>query len=145
MLKYLRIAVTALSLAACLLLVALWVRSYWRRDVFHVYYFNQVTTLGSNYGFVYLIHTSSIDRWSVPNRFGLGSESATKTSAAFQWTPRYGGIAGKTLLKAPYWFVTPLIFAIAAIPWIERRFSLCTLLIATALVAVALGLIVMSL
>jgi hypothetical protein len=29
MLKYLRIAVTALSLTACLLLVALWVRSYW--------------------------------------------------------------------------------------------------------------------
>jgi hypothetical protein len=30
MLKYLRIAVTALCLTACVLLVALWVRSYWR-------------------------------------------------------------------------------------------------------------------
>jgi hypothetical protein len=29
MLKYLRIAVTALSLTACVLLIALWVRSYW--------------------------------------------------------------------------------------------------------------------
>jgi hypothetical protein len=33
MLKYLRIAVTALCLAACVLLVALWVRSYWSLDL----------------------------------------------------------------------------------------------------------------
>ena len=33
MLKYLRIAVTALSLTACVLLIALWVRSYWSRDL----------------------------------------------------------------------------------------------------------------
>src|SRR5687767_11386334 len=32
MLKYLRIAVTALSLTACVLLIALWVRSYWWMD-----------------------------------------------------------------------------------------------------------------
>jgi hypothetical protein len=33
MLKYLRIAVTAVSLTVCVLLVALWVRSYWICDV----------------------------------------------------------------------------------------------------------------
>ena len=33
MLKYLRIAVTALSLTGCVLLVALWVRSYSRFDL----------------------------------------------------------------------------------------------------------------
>jgi hypothetical protein len=33
MLKYLRIAVTALSLTACVLLVALWVRSYFYMDL----------------------------------------------------------------------------------------------------------------
>jgi hypothetical protein len=36
MLKYLRIAVTALSLTACVLLVALWVRSYWWVDAVYV-------------------------------------------------------------------------------------------------------------
>src|SRR5687768_3812851 len=33
MLKYLRIAVTALCLTACVLLIALWVRSYWYEDL----------------------------------------------------------------------------------------------------------------
>ena len=33
MLKYLRIAVTALSLTACVLLIAMWVRSYLRLDI----------------------------------------------------------------------------------------------------------------
>ena len=33
MLKYLRIAVTVLSLTACVLLIGFWVRSYWRCDV----------------------------------------------------------------------------------------------------------------
>jgi hypothetical protein len=32
MLKYLRIAVTALSLTACVLSIAVWVRSYWWTD-----------------------------------------------------------------------------------------------------------------
>ena len=34
MLKHLRIVVTALSLMACVLLVALWVHSYWYQDFF---------------------------------------------------------------------------------------------------------------
>jgi hypothetical protein len=37
-LKYLRIAVTALSVTACVLLIALWVRSYWWVDKLHVAY-----------------------------------------------------------------------------------------------------------
>jgi hypothetical protein len=41
MLTYLRIAVTALSLTVCMLLSALWVRSYWSRD--------SVTREGSQY------------------------------------------------------------------------------------------------
>ena len=39
MLKYLRIAVTALSLTACVLLIALWVRSYWGLGVTEVLHF----------------------------------------------------------------------------------------------------------
>jgi hypothetical protein len=45
---------------------------------------------------------------------------------------------------APYWFLILLTAAIAAAPWLRwpKRFSLRTLLIATTLVAVVLGLIV---
>ena len=41
----------------------------------------------------------------------------------------------------PHWFGVLLFAALAVVPWI-RRFSLRTLLIATTLVAVALGLII---
>jgi hypothetical protein len=46
-------------------------------------------------------------------------------------------------LVAPHWFLVICCGAIAALPWI-RRFSLRTLLIATTLVAVALGIIAIS-
>ena len=42
----------------------------------------------------------------------------------------------------PYWFLTLLSSSLAAVPWWPCRFSLRTLLIATTLVAVALGIIV---
>jgi Na+/melibiose symporter-like transporter len=48
-------------------------------------------------------------------------------------------------LDIPYWFIALLVMAIAASPWLpwwSKRFSLRTLLIATTLVAVVLGVIV---
>jgi hypothetical protein len=42
----------------------------------------------------------------------------------------------------PYWFLVALSAALAATPWLRPRFSLHTLLIATALVAMLLGVIV---
>ena len=47
-------------------------------------------------------------------------------------------------LMLPYWLLILVSTTLAAAPWIEwpRRFSLRTLLIATTLVAVALGLVV---
>jgi hypothetical protein len=47
-------------------------------------------------------------------------------------------------LSLPHWFLVAVVGTIGAIPWITnaRRFSLRTLLIATTLVAVGLGLIV---
>jgi hypothetical protein len=42
----------------------------------------------------------------------------------------------------PYWLIVFVIAPIAAIPWLRARFSLRTLVIATTLVAVVLGLAV---
>jgi hypothetical protein len=50
------------------------------------------------------------------------------------------GMNGDT--TAPHWFAMLTALAIAATPWLRWRFSLRTLLIATTLVAVVLGLIV---
>jgi hypothetical protein len=45
-------------------------------------------------------------------------------------------------LRLPYWCLILISVAFAAVPWIHWRFSLRTLLIATTLVAVVLGLVV---
>lgn len=43
----------------------------------------------------------------------------------------------------PHWLLLLLAATISAMPWIKWRFSLRTLLIATTLVAVGLGIVVM--
>jgi hypothetical protein len=45
-------------------------------------------------------------------------------------------------LDVPYWFAVMLMIVASATPWFPLRFSLRTLLIATTLVAVVLGLAV---
>jgi hypothetical protein len=53
-------------------------------------------------------------------------------------TATYGG----TQFQLPHWFFVGLCAGLAAIPWLRWRFSLRTLLIATTLLAVVLGLAV---
>jgi len=142
MLKYLRIAVTALSLTACVLLIALWVRSYWRGDLV----FRKVSSgwlyANSAMGSVELGIPGPQD-WSAPNDVQWTWKSieinAFATHAGFSVT-YYGGIV------VPHWFLAFLATATASLPWIQLRcrFSLRTLLIATTLVAVAMGIIAVS-
>jgi hypothetical protein len=49
---------------------------------------------------------------------------------------------GVSYIWIPYWFLIPLSVIAAAAPWLRHRFSLRTLLIATTLIAVVLGMIV---
>ena len=49
---------------------------------------------------------------------------------------------GKLVIRVPYWFLLVGSSLMAAVPWLPWRFTLRTLLIATTLVAVVLGLIV---
>jgi hypothetical protein len=144
MLHYLHIAVTALSLTACVLLVALWVRSYWWRD--------RVTGQSYILGAVYLwSHDGQLSCVSDRNRVLPHWEIDTNYYSRahhmeffFPW-----GWATKKRVIAiafPHWFAVFLFALIAIAPWLRlaRRFSLRTLLIATTLVAVALGMVVVS-
>jgi hypothetical protein len=147
MLKYLRIAVTALSLTACLLLVALWVRSYWRID--------ELIGTGSN---TYLKMSSERGRitygwgWSPLSIFNVDDlwrevsypdDQPIPGILGFYYGPLPGGI---TFVRFPYWFLVFVTAATAVSPWCTWRwsFGLRTLLIVTALVAMVLGLIVLS-
>jgi hypothetical protein len=144
LLHYLRIAVTALCLTACVLLVALWARSYWWMDI---------ATLGlsSGPGYMFGSMNGEVSAAKFPSREGAvslgwhawsnpaGGRRAWSTSDSSEFAGfRYG-----TFFAAmPHWLAILLMSLLGGVPWIRWRFSVRILLIATTLVAVGLGMVV---
>ncbi len=147
-LQYLRIISTVFCGIACVLLIALWVRSYWRIDSFghprrgvipneFMSCRGNVTleldddslTLGDDWSFRTSAVSSSQHR-SISDDFWIKNR--------FQWNVT----GGCDWIRFPHWFAFALFAAIAVASWVRWRFCLRTLLIATTLVAVALGLVV---
>ena len=148
--RFLRIAVSAVWGILCVLLICLWVRSYWKCDIVsRVNNSGRLTTIGSNSGYVYLIRMQFPKFRGQPNggpgwgssphgwRIGGGRE-ATNIPAVYKWksTPM------QTQITVPYRYFVPLLAVFAALPWLRWKFSLRTLLIATTAIAVVLGLVV---
>ena len=130
----------------CLLLFVLWAQSYYRTDIFYVVDKSLLyTTLTSSCGTAYLVRwdrsRSDLESSALSPTQGWEHSSYRwpwKTPPSFAWSPT----AKKWTIQLPTLpLVVPFILA-AAIPWLRWRFSLRTLLIATTLVAVVLGLIV---
>ena len=147
-LRYLRIVFSATCLIACVLLIVLWVRSYWWYDI---YAFES----SGNHTYVFLV--SSAD--GVINTVGIPNDGALfhcSILADLSSAPKTGVMSGvttfelvstgqRTDISFPHWFPIFLLALLAGIPWLpwwSNRFSLRTLLIATTLVALMLGLIV---
>jgi hypothetical protein len=137
MLKYLRIAVTALCLTACVLLIALWVRSYWRTEIY----------IGKIFSWSFEV---AQDRGSAGSRmqqvnpqnpwpYGLHSYPAGSFEMASGIGIRWG--EGVPRFWFPHWIAVLMTTLLGVAPWLpwSRRFSLRALLIATTLVAVGLG------
>jgi hypothetical protein len=127
---------------AAVALIALWVRSYTWFDL---------VILSPNYGMVsewggidmtpVLIPPGPVLNRLVSMRGGKGSYARLDYSLVgfgYSHTPTLPRIG------IPYWFPFLLLVALAALPWlgVPARFTTRTLLIATTLVAAALGLIV---
>ena len=145
-LRYLRIAFSATCLVACLFLIALWVRSYWWAD--HVVQVNgnsATTHVYSNLGIVGISRTTES---ATQNEFTNAGWRYTVRSPAgrefplpkFEWYWANGEIS----VRLPTWLPAIAFVVAATALWIRwsNRFSLRTLLIATTLVAIVLGLIV---
>ena len=149
--RRLRIAFSAACLVVCVLLIVLWVRSYFQRD-------NLAWTVGS---------TSELQIASYKGMVTYLSEpySGNLPLGLFLWTQRIrtsvpnlgeGLVPAKwgvgwmdmgratIIIRIYYWLPTTIFAMLAAAPWLPRNFSLRTLLIATTMVAVVLGLIVWS-
>jgi hypothetical protein len=158
--RFLRIAVTALCLTACVLLVALWVRSHRYRDSLDLY--------GGGSRMLRVVSWEGVVLFA-PWVFGSGSkpEAGFSHSAlsnaqlealhaqvgrppkkkwhAWKYSKHnYPGGSTERDLFLPHWFLVAVVGSIGAIPWIinARRYSLRTLLITTTLVAVVLGMII---
>ena len=156
MLKYLRIAVTVLSLTACVLLIALWVRSYSRWDspfgpILRDWNVQINSLKGRLFIGTYHQPRTSDSSWNW-RTFRAGHLSEWGATGTVAWSfERHVGALGFGVVKSnrmhfvyvPYWFLAALV---AAAPWfkVPRHFSLRTLLIAMTLVAVVLGLIAIA-
>jgi hypothetical protein len=146
--RYLRIAFSATCLIACLLLCVLWVRSYWTDDRLVGPVFGaDVLTIESVYGRTDLFYLGPVVRGPTSWKHVAGdaetmvelapSWSMSVTAFNFEWSE-------ERFVVLPHWFLIAFLAVLAVVPWIHwsNRFSLRTLLIATTLVAVVLGLAV---
>ena len=147
MARKLRIAFSVMCGIACLLLVALWVRSYWVLDslygpqvpknTYSRFAFNSgVGEIMFNYSggplWPWRRDQSPIDEG---HQLGFRSRGGALGFAVH----RHHNLS---VFYLPYWFTVLVVSTLVVAPWLPYHFSLRTLLIATTLVAVVLGLIV---
>jgi hypothetical protein len=125
------------------LLIVLWVRSYFAHDALGCVLGSRHLQIDSAYGGLGIFAARRVkhveaglgfDSWSLgPNIYSnWGFERRTDMSGSF------------VIVGFPDWFVILIATTLAVVPWIRwsRRFSLRTLLIATTLIAMMLGIVV---
>ena len=146
LLRYLRIGFSVGCGILCLLLIVLWVRSYWYvetvlckfSDDALIAVLSQPGALGFG-----IAGEESIEPWIV---FRQPSTEWRRQHADDRWRKQsWGGFYfNDATIIAPTWFWCLMAAPLAVLPWLQwsNRFSLRTLLIATTLVAVVLGAII---
>ena len=141
--RKLRIAFSATCGIACMLLIVLWVRSYrlngdWKSAL-------GVMGWSSKGRIVMLPAPQLLARLGYP-----ASSQDIDMNVTFEIEPFdsplgfhvWWSTSSEWVLQVPHWFTVLLMGTIGAAPWLRWSFSLRTLLIATTLIAVVLGLIV---
>ena len=139
----LRIAWSALCVLACMLLVALWVRSYWWGEAFTIPIHKTWFRCSDLRGSIVLTCFDRAERMDIGAGYSWGRASGQRLDEHF---PRhfYGFYFKKDAtglgLVVPIWFLLAVGVGCAVAPWYSwRRFTTRTLLIATTLVAAVLG------
>jgi hypothetical protein len=131
----------------CLLLIALWVRSYDVADfVWGPVHSTRAFTFDSIRGRLVLT-TSIAPPGTSPMPLEYGSDRGGRDFLDFK-----GNVLGfylwrdafSVMIVIPYWFLALATAALTATPWLRWRFSLRTLLIGMTVVAVVLGLAIVA-
>jgi hypothetical protein len=147
--RKLRIAWSTVYGTVCLLLIALSARSFERSDVISMRTNSSEVTLGSNDCTLYAIRTLPL---LLPAKLGVAAPTVTaggwthtssKATATLK-QDQFDLTPGRELIKVPNWLILIVGIAATGAPWLGSRFSLRTVLIATTLVAMVLGLVVYS-
>ena len=146
--RILRVAWSIVFGILSVLLIGLWVRSYWVLDFVHEQDTQLVqTTIGSEVGKIYLAHFDAVIGYkgSPQNISGPhGWEFVSRQPVAdnrlphFVWKRDASGV----YFSLSHWSIAIFAALIGALPWLRLQFSLRTLLIAITLIAVVLGLVV---
>ena len=144
-LRYLRIAFSATCLIACVLLIALWMRSYWWMDRIE-----GMTLQGAKVTQIFKCSSlrGQITVVAVPTLRSIWSANLWRQRPfpAERCEGEPYGVLGfysdEIHRSVPHWFPFTVVAILSVAPWIRWRFSLRTLLIATTLVGVILGFVV---
>jgi hypothetical protein len=154
----LRIAWTVMFGILCVLLIALWVRSYWICDGVIGHISDTRLVAFDSFSGALSLSTSvwpslppaftDYEPWKL-NSLHVDEEEETwfaREDVDERWAFYLAMPPNQESgILAPYWFLVLLAAALAAAPWVQRlnwRFSVRTLLIAITLVAVGLGTVI---
>jgi hypothetical protein len=144
--RKLRIAFSATCLIACLLLIALSVRSYWSVDTIYTNIFGVAFKTDSVKGSLQLIRNPS-GPWGISSMSfddWIKRRESQQAFMRFAYQRKNAPPAVRVFATVPHWAIALWCAIFATAPWLRwsKRFTLRTLLIATTLVAVVLGAIV---
>ena len=126
----------------CVLLIMLWVRSYWRLDLINRNSNSNSSTVRADAGLITLSHSQGRSPLLDDNGWKYIADNASWGMQYWQfdwaWNTRI------ILVRIPIWVLALAVAMLARAPWIRwsKRFTIRTLLIATTLVALVLGIIV---
>ena len=148
--RKLRIAWSIACGIACLLLIALWVRSYsndsaWQTPVIQsgnfAFYSTPGLMIGALAPFVeYAPHDNLHVSYYIPyHSIGVARRPGLWGFTADFWS------WWNWVIQVPYWFAVAVAAATGTVPWLRWKFSLRTLLILMTVVTVGLGLAVYTL
>jgi hypothetical protein len=135
-LRYLRIAFSAFCGLVCVMLVVLWVRSYWQRDRLEGAWFNNsLVNVWSMQGQIAVLALKAPGHWKF---------STTQIPAGWRpknVTSKWGWDANSMswAIAFPHFLIVAILAMSTAAPWLPQRFSLRTLLISMTVVTLIVG------
>jgi hypothetical protein len=147
LIRWLRISASAVCLIICFLLIVLWVRSYWKWDQFDGYLSAMAREfkIESMRGELIVREFSDKPGWALSTR-SLKEVLARRrlVDRQYEFASIQGLLVSDNTICLPLWIPVALAAALAYVPWLPwpTRFSLRTMLIATTVFALLLGLVV---